>query len=368
MNDINLIIYAVSAAVIIISTIIVVYNFFTAPQLKNKLQDLDYAPFVSILIPARDEEKNIGGCLDSLLNQHYNNCEIIVYDDQSKDSTAEIVNQYKKKHSRILLISGTSLPGDWLGKNWACHQLSLKAGGDLLLFIDADILLDEHAINSAIHLYQQKQVSMLSVFPTQIVKSFGESLTVPLMKWLLLTFLPLLKVYASPQNSFVAANGQFIMFDRSVYFDIGGHEKVKSEAVEDMEFARILKRRGKKIIAAIGGGVVFCRMYRNFEEAFNGFTKNFYPGFKTSAAFFSLFLIVILIGFLVPIIMSFFYFEFIWLVFLILVQRVIIGMLTRQNYFWLLLHPFQMIVLLLIGINSIYQNKFGGIEWKGRKA
>ena len=143
------------------------------------------------------------------------------------------------------------------GKNWACHQLSQKAKGKYLLFIDADVELAPNAISSTAKIMAETKTKMLSVFPTQRIKSFGEWLIVPLMNWLLLAFLPLRQVYASRNNSFIAANGQFILWDRETYFSIGGHQQVANAVVEDMELARKAKQKNK-IITLLGGNLYFA--------------------------------------------------------------------------------------------------------------
>ncbi len=146
---------------------IVIYNYFSAPEIINSPPSKMYEQRLSILIPARNEENNIGKCLDSILKQSFSNYEVIVLDDESTDSTSAIVEQYAVKDDRIKLIKGKPLPKGWLGKNWACHQLAKNAKGNLLFFVDADIRLAENAVASAINNYKKNNVKMLSVFPTQ---------------------------------------------------------------------------------------------------------------------------------------------------------------------------------------------------------
>ena len=226
---------------VLISTIVVVYNYFTAPILKDNSEKLDQADLVSVLIPARNEENNIANCLNNILQQDYENFEIFVLDDQSTDRTKEIVKSFSQKHSCVFYVDGEPLPPNWTGKNWACHQLSKKAKGKYLLFVDADVELAKNALSSALKILFAKQVKMLSVFPTQKIKTLGEWLIVPLMNWLLLSFLPLKQVYASANISLIAANGQFMLWERETYFDIGGHKQVANAVVEDMELARKTK-------------------------------------------------------------------------------------------------------------------------------
>lgn len=144
---------------------VVVYNYFTAP-LVEKGESRNNIMKISILVPARNEEKNIGRCLDSLLKLNYKNFEIIVLDDNSEDNTTAIASAYMQRDRRVRVIKGASLPEGWLGKNFACSQLYMAAKYNHLLFIDADVFLSEDALSAAVSLYISKKADMLSIFPT----------------------------------------------------------------------------------------------------------------------------------------------------------------------------------------------------------
>jgi chlorobactene glucosyltransferase len=352
---------------VFISAIVVVYNFITAPVVKNNKMQIDESKLVSVLVPARNEENNIGSCLNFILAQDYKNLEVLVLDDQSTDRTKEIVNSFSKKHKNIFCFDGEAIPQGWTGKNWACHQLSQKAAGKYLLFIDADVELAADAISSALKIMLDKKTKMLSVFPTQRIKSFGEWLIVPLMNWLLLTFLPLRQVYSSRNKSFIAANGQFILWDRETYFLIGGHRQVANAIVEDMELARKTKQHNK-IITLLGGNTIFCRMYSSFPDAFKGFSKNFYPGFNLSPIIFIGFFLVLFFLFAVSSVFALTNSNYMIVIMLIVLSRILISQISHQNLFLnVILHPFQMMLMLVVGINSVVSNRFGYATWKGRK-
>src|SRR5690606_28862766 len=150
------------------------------------------APMVSILIPARNEAQVIAGTIRSLLAQHYPNFEIILLDDQSTDGTANLAAQAGAGDSRLRVIGGAPLPEGWLGKNWACQQLSQAARGEYLIFTDADVYWSVDALAALIELTQQTQADLLTVWPTQDTVSAGERLVVPLMALAILGYLPLL--------------------------------------------------------------------------------------------------------------------------------------------------------------------------------
>jgi chlorobactene glucosyltransferase len=208
---------------------------------------------------------------------------------------------------------------------------------------------------------------MLSIFPTQIIKSWGEWLIVPLMDWLLLTFLPLNSVYKASHASLAAANGQFILFDKESYFSFGGHEKIKSKVVEDMEFARGFKQNGFKVITFLGNNLVNCRMYRNLNEALNGFSKNFYPGFNISGTAFSSLILLLFTLFIFPFILIYFNFLFTIIAGLIITERIFTSSLSKQNQLKnIILFLPQIFMLIIIGIKSLVDNKRKKVIWKGR--
>lgn len=360
------IIYWLTLIPLLVFTSIAVYNFLQAPRLKKNESKIRHALLVSVLIPARNEEKNIGICLQSVLNQNYKNLEIIVLDDNSDDRTAEIVNKYTNE--KIKLVKGEVLPQGWLGKNWACSQLSKYAGGELILFLDADVILSKDAISSVVDIWVENKLKMLSVFPTQYIFTLGEHLIVPLMNWLLLNFLPLTLVFSSDRKSFAAANGQFILFEKKTYNSINGHESVKDKVVEDMELARELKKRGEKIMTLVGDKTIKCRMYNDFKNSFAGFSKNFFPGFNTSPVVFAVLIFFLLLEFFLPFLLVFINYKFISHVVVILAGRIFVSLTSMQNFvFNILLHPIQMIVMLFVGINSLIKTINNQIEWKGRK-
>lgn len=357
--------------VILIPNIIVLgvtlVNLITAPVMRNIFTASENTPFVSILIPARNEEENIYNNVWSALQQSYTNFELIVLDDNSTDTTHEILSEFAAYNDNLKLLKGKPLPDNWLGKNYACHQLAQEAKGEILLFIDADVTLSKHSLSYAVNLFLEEKLDMLSSFPSQKFSGFGQRFVVPMMNWVLLTFLPLRLVSKSPDPKFAAANGQFIMFKKDVYQSVGGHESVRSEVVEDMAFAKKLKSKSKTVKTVLGGDAVSCTMYKDFNSAVNGFSKNFFPGFGLSASLFILLLISFLILFLLPFgLLPLRGFDII--AGIILLQRIFISIPSRQNILQnSLLHPFQMIILFYVGITSVVKTLTGKVEWKSRK-
>ena len=350
-----------------ISTLVIIFNVFTAPKLLNQICKLPHKPLISILIPARNEEDRIAGLLDSVLKQSYSHYELFVLNDQSEDNTAWVVEGIRKKSQKVNLLNGKPLPEGWLGKNWACFQLAQHARGEVLLFLDADVRLTDYALEAALYEMQKTNVVMLSCFPTQKINSPGEWLIVPLMNWLLLSLLPL-KAVLLPVKSLTAVNGQFILFDKATYDAMGGHKAVFDMVVEDMELARKLKQEEYRIMTVLGHDAITCAMYNGFIESLKGFSKNFYLGFNVTPLTFVCILTALMLVFFWPFILVFFNSQFVWLIIIILLGRFLISLLSRQNpLINVLLHPVQMISMFIIGVNSLYWTLKGKGVWKGRK-
>ncbi len=347
---------------------VIVYNYFTAPKIYGQNSVLNHELKISILIPARNEENNIENCLSNIFKSTYKNYEVKVLDDFSTDSTQDKIKAFQNTHKNLELINSKELPNGWTGKNWACYQLAAKAQGEYLQFIDADVIITPETLRFVLFEFQKRKAKMLSVFPTQKIKSWGEWLIVPLMDWLLLTFLPLYKVYKSSNPSLAAANGQFILFDKQSYFNFGGHEKIKDKIVEDMEFVRGFKKMRLKTITFLGNNFVNCRMYRNFNEALRGFTKNFYPGFNINGTAFSLVIIVFIFLFISPFFLIFYNTLFAIIITIIFLERSITSLLSGQSLLKnIILFLPQMFMLATIGFKSLIDNKRKKIFWKGRK-
>ncbi|MEJ2618211.1 MAG: glycosyltransferase family 2 protein, partial [Ignavibacteriaceae bacterium] len=154
--SIEYLIFYIGSSILLVLFIITLYNYLTAPEINGKNKNIFSNRFISVLIPARNEESNIKDCLLSVINQNYTNFEIIVLDDESSDNTYEIVNDISANNKKVKLLRGKPLPAGWLGKNWACSQLAENSTGDILLFIDADVNLSDNAINSGLKIFEEK--------------------------------------------------------------------------------------------------------------------------------------------------------------------------------------------------------------------
>jgi len=321
---------------------------------------------VSVLIPARNEEKSIQNLIQSLQSQAYPNLEILVYDDLSEDRTAEMVNELAATDQRIRLLPGIPLPQGWLGKNHACHQLAQHAKGKYLLFMDADVTAKPQLISQALAHLQRHKLALLSIFPQQIMKSFGERITVPLMNWILVSLLPLILTRVSSWASFSAANGQFMLFDAKIYAKNLFHQMVKADKVEDIIIFRKLKKLGLKGHTLLSNGQVKCRMYHNYSEAKRGFSKNVFEFFGNSILITVFMALLTSFGFIPVYLALGIEFVIAWLAGVVLL-RALVAFASRQSIFQnILLLPFQQLAFLLVIFEAIRVRISGRSTWKGR--
>jgi chlorobactene glucosyltransferase len=233
-------------------------------------------PMVSVLIPARNEEKNIERCLDSLQGQVYKNFEILVLNDNSSDRTLDILKRIAADDARIKVINGKPLPDDWYGKPFALHQLAQEAKGEIFIFTDADTIHSPTSIAWAITNLQGLKADMLSGYIGQIIKTFGEVITVPLMFFLTGFAIPLFLNRFVHVSWFTAAIGQFIVIKREVFEAIGGCEIFKKKTSEDIYMARYVKKKGYNTRFLNITEHVRCRMYKGYYDAVEGIGKNIF--------------------------------------------------------------------------------------------
>ncbi|MEA1887573.1 MAG: glycosyltransferase family 2 protein [Bacteroidota bacterium] len=367
-------IIALAFAGLRLTVALVNYLFSVTRTKKDSVEE----PLLSVLIPARNEEKNIGNLLDDLYRQDYKNLEIIVLDDNSMDSTASIVREKMTMDKRVSIITNDHVPRGWSGKNHACHLLAQNAGGSYFLFLDADISIKENIISEMVEYMKLKKLVLVSIFPKQLMKSFGERITVPNMNWILLSLLPLVMVQLSRRPSLAAANGQFMLFDAETYQKLKPHEMVKSSLVEDIEMMRKIKKlrpaensartQGKRYRTAVltGDNCIECKMYNDFNEAVHGFSKNVLHFFGNSLIWTSIFLFltgpVIIFLLLCSLNLMLIY------LFIAILIRILISLTSKQNIIYnILLGPLQQLSLYYIVYRSIRIKFAGSYTWKGRQ-
>lgn len=263
------------------------FRRFSYPESNNSNQGVR----ISVLIPARNEETNIQNLLNSLAAQSVNPFEIIVCDDHSSDATAAMVLNEQKSLPHLRLITSSEKPDGWMGKNWACHQLSQAAKGTHLLFTDADVQFMPALISEAEKHLKGTVHGLLTVWPNQVVPTLAERAALTTMYFTLFSLLPSSYLHKKPfwmpsalylkyRSRFAAACGQFMLFTREAYRAAGGHEAVARSIVDDVELSKRVLEAGYSVEMFNGTGSVACRMYDSHAALFAGFRKNFFAGFN----------------------------------------------------------------------------------------
>ncbi|MGW3602628.1 glycosyltransferase [Micromonospora sp. NPDC005161] len=237
---------------------------------------------VAVLLPLRDEAARVAPCLRALLAQRgVPGLRIVVLDDGSTDGTADVVRAVAGGDPRVTLLTGVAPPPGWLGKPHACWQLATRAdpAATALVFVDADVALAPHAVAAAVTELRAARATLLSPYPRIVVTTAADRLVQPLLQWLWLTFLPLRAMERSPRPSLAAAGGQFLVLDRAGYTAAGGHAAVADKILEDVELARAVKRAGGRIALADGSRLATCRMYDDWPQLRDGYSKSLWASF-----------------------------------------------------------------------------------------
>jgi glycosyltransferase involved in cell wall biosynthesis len=347
-----------------IRALVVLVNFLFQHRLPNPGGKAE--KMLSILIPARNEEKNIGRILDCILKQDYKDIEVWVCNDHSTDGTQAILEEYSKAHPGIGWFQGRELPPGWTGKNFACHQLAERANGHALLFVDADMEIHEDLLTKMLEFMNKRNLALLSIFPKQLLVSRGEQATVPVMNWILLSLLPLPMVTYGLRSSFSAANGQFMMFRANVYHKLQPHSIVRSSAVEDIEIMTLLKKAHYRCATLLGDHRVQCRMYHNYREAIAGFSKNVLHFFSGSLPWALFYIFFTTFGLMLIALWSLPF--FLAALSVALTCRVLISLMSRQHVFRnLVMVPLQHFSFLWMVEKSLVQKSRGSLSWKGRE-
>jgi chlorobactene glucosyltransferase len=242
------------------------------------------APFVSVVIPARNERRNIERCARSVLTAAYPSFEVIVVDDHSTDGTGEIARAIARDDERLRVIESDPLPAGWFGKQWACANGARVARGDLVLFTDADTWHRSDLLPRAVNALRQRDVDLLTIGGHQEMHSFWERVIQPQMFGLLaLRYGGTEEVSNTRDPEHAIANGQFILVRRPVYDAMGGHERVRDRVAEDLSLAQEWVRAGRRMVLMLAVDQFSTHMYASLRELVGGWRKNIFAGGRTAA-------------------------------------------------------------------------------------
>lgn len=381
---------------LLLGAVALLLNLRAFPTVRRRVEEEGPAPGgalpkISVLVPARNEVLRIGPCARSLLQQRYPDFEMIILDDNSTDGTADLLytlgwaDAAVEPAARFRVMRGQPLPAGWSGKSWACHQLAEVATGEYILFLDADTEHDPQMLLSSMIFAREQRADLLSAWPFPETGSWSERLVLPLIhlalagypqalwRWLMDDRSDLLaRMSPRARRHFGAANGQFLMFRREIYWQVGGHAASRSHMVEDVALGRAVASAGMRLVNADGRLLSSVRMYHRFSEVWEGFTKNMRAAFEGSllgflitgaAAFCTLILPFILVWFSRG--------PALWLALaqIAVIYLMRIGLTLRFGTTWVScwFHPFGQLLMTAIGLNSWRLSAGRGVTWKGRR-
>ncbi|HEX8032532.1 MAG TPA: glycosyltransferase [Ktedonobacterales bacterium] len=249
-------------------------------------------PRVSMIVPARNEERNIRACVTSLLEQDYPNYQVIVVDDASTDATPRILDEIRQTHphgTRLRVVRVERLPEGWAGKPHALHTGAAVADGEWLLFTDADTQHDPNALRTAVRLAQERALDLLSFGTTQDLPDFWGRVLIP-MAYMGISLQYPVKAVNDPNSPVAIANGQFILLRTAMYRRIGGYAspRLRATVLDDRDLAQEVKRAHGRLELLDGRALVHTRMYHGLREQWDGWSKNAYAGSRGGVLFFLL--------------------------------------------------------------------------------
>ena len=240
-------------------------------------------PQISVLIPARNEERNIAAAVEAVLASEGVALELVVLDDASTDRTPEILAAITDH--RLKVAAAPALPPGWSGKQHACAALGALARHELMVFVDADVRLAPDALaRMAGEMQRRPELGLASGFPRQTVVTWSEQLLLPLIHFLLLGYLPMALMNRSPAASLGAGCGQLFIARRAAYERAGGHTAIRASLHDGIMLPRAFRTAG--LMTGLFDATAFatCRMYRNSSEVWEGLTKNATEGMAKPVA------------------------------------------------------------------------------------
>ncbi|MFT4976921.1 MAG: chlorobactene glucosyltransferase [Myxococcota bacterium] len=332
---------------------------------------------VSVVIPARDEEGNIGACLDTVAAQDHPSLQIVVLDDGSTDRTPEILAAQAAREPRLTVMEGgEGIAEGWFGKPWALQRAQAEATGDWLVFVDADVRLHPHAVSRIVGYAIREDIDMVTGLGALGADSFWEKTLQPAVGGLILAGNDLDAVNDPEKPDKNLANGQLIAISREAYDALGGHAAVKQDILDDIGLARAVVAAGRTYRCLRTRELFYCRMYTGLGEIWEGWTKNLFAGMRYSwgnalAALVFTFLFSVLGPLLLVVALALpLGREWLWwgIVLTILLQtaRALMDVLYRQPVLYGLTHaPANALVMAMI-VHSAVRTSRGKVSWKGR--
>jgi cellulose synthase/poly-beta-1,6-N-acetylglucosamine synthase-like glycosyltransferase len=249
-------------------------------------------PLVTVIIPARDEERMIERTVRGFLAQSWPALEIVVVNDRSTDSTGAILTRLAEEDGRLTVIDNEEPPPGWLGKPWALHQGSLRAQGELLLFVDADVIYAPETVAAAVAHFEARGASMIALLPHFEMRGFWEHVAMPNLAFFAFTVMPLWLSNRTTIPLLGMGGGTGNLIRRSDYETAGGHETLKDSVIDDVALSRLMRRSGRRTEIVRADHLISVRMYEGLGEVIRGFTKNGFSAVSRNYLTMAVFLIL----------------------------------------------------------------------------
>ena len=332
-------------------------------QIRTPNRTSELLESVGVVVPMRNEANNVEGLVATLAAQS-GDLHFYVLDDNSEDSTFDLLHKFTADDSRFTIIKGAPLADGWIGKTWALQQLFEASSEEILISIDADVRLSNDAINKAVTALRSARLDFVSPYPRQIAKGFGERLIQPLLQWSWLTTVPLRNAEGSTWKSMAVANGQFFVVRRSALKSISGYTSIKDAVIDDVFLARELIGNRSSGTVINGSDIAEVRMYSSWSEIEAGYGKSLNKAFGSiiGAVFVISFLFVTSIA---PLILGLLGNPYGWLGFAAIVgTRLLSAIKSRGRLLDSVLHPISTIALIYLIVYSYLMR--GTVQWKGR--
>jgi chlorobactene glucosyltransferase len=287
MIEFGMILYNILTIIVAGSLGIWIYLFFVLKKsfelsprlLKPNTLEAKKNSLVSVIVPARNEEKYIKNCLSSLLNQYHSNYEIIVVNDNSSDGTLEIVQSFRNT-GKIKVFEAGEKPEGWIGKNWPCYIGYQKSRGDYLLFTDADTVHSRHSIQDSLHTLLEEKLDVLTAVPNLLYPTFIVKMVLPILSIFMFSRYSPLRVN-DPKVKLGYLFGSFFIISKDVYKKVGTHESVKSEIVEDGALGKKIKECGYRLKMFRGEDLLSAYWARDFHTLWNSLKRLIIPIYFT---------------------------------------------------------------------------------------
>lgn len=358
----------VLAAIPYVLGIINVFMYRAPPVPDGKV------PPVSVLIPARNEEKRIVPTIKTLLESEEVEFELIIADDHSTDGTARILDEFAKQDDRVRVVQVPDLPKGWAGKMHACHILSEQANYEIAVFVDSDVTVSPDALARLSGFLDVHKEGMVSGLPCQETGTFWEELLVPQIHVLLLGYLPFFGMRLTTWPAFGAGCGQLLGVRMSDYRKAGGHKAISHLLHDALQLSRLFRSHGIRTDMVDITGLSETRMYESFSDLWAGFSKNAHEGMATPIALpvwtvllggghvlpFLLVVIGLLMGWPAG--------EAVFACLLIYAFRFLLAKRYRQSILGVILHPMAVVVMLALQWVALFRRLAGKpVTWRGRE-